>query len=53
MLAFDRAQPELEYRNPEAMRAYEAKGPVVRVVGGQKDRVTLQVISTSSFGNEQ
>jgi hypothetical protein len=53
MLAFDRAQPELEYRNPEAMRAYEAKGPVVRVVGGQKDHVTLQVISTSSFGNEQ
>src|SRR5208282_4623379 len=26
VLAFDRAQPELEYRNPEAMRAYEAKG---------------------------
>lgn len=53
LLAFDRAQPELEYRNPEAMRAYDAKGPVVRLVGGQKERVTLQLISTSGSGNER
>jgi len=46
VLAFDREQPQLEYRNPEAMRAYESKGPVVRVSGGQKEQVTLQVIRT-------
>jgi hypothetical protein len=46
LLAFDREQPRLEYRNPEAMRAYEGKGPVVRVSGGQKEQVTLQLITT-------
>ena len=46
LLAFDREQPQLEYRNAEAMRAYESKGPVVRVAGGQKERVTLQLITT-------
>jgi hypothetical protein len=53
LLAFDRAQPELEYRNPEAMRAYEGKGPVVRVVGGQKEHVTLPLIPTGVTGSEQ
>jgi len=53
LLAFDRPQPELEYRNPEAMQAYDSKGPVVRVAGGQKEQVTLQPISTSYSGNEQ
>lgn len=52
LLAFDRDQPELEYRNPEAMQVYDSKGPVVRVVGGQKERVTLRLISTSTSGNE-
>jgi hypothetical protein len=47
LLAFDRPQPTLEYRNPEAMRAYDAKGPVVRLAGGQKEHVRLQLISTS------
>jgi hypothetical protein len=47
LLAFDRGQPQLEYRNPEAMKAYDNKGPVVRVAGGQKEHVTLQLISTS------
>jgi hypothetical protein len=47
LLAFDREQHELEYRNPEAMRTYDSKGPVVRVVGGQKEHVQLQLISTS------
>jgi hypothetical protein len=46
LLAFDRVQPELEYRNPEAMQAYESKGPVVRLAGGQKERIQLQIIST-------
>ena len=47
VLAFDRPQTELEYRNPEAMQAYDAKGPVVRVAGGQTERVRLQLISSS------
>ena len=47
LLAFDRGQHELEYRNPEALRTYDSKGPVVRVVGGQKEHVQLQLISTS------
>ena len=47
VLAFDRPQPELEYRNPEAMRAYDAKGQLVRLVPSQKEHLHLQVISTS------
>jgi hypothetical protein len=49
LLAFDREQMELDNLNPEAMQAYESKGPVVRVIGGQKERVTLQLISTEHF----
>jgi hypothetical protein len=45
MLAFDREQPNLEYRKPEAISAYEGKGPVVRVSGGQKEQVTLQLVT--------
>jgi len=47
VLAFDHPQPELEYHNPEAMRPYEAKGLLVRVVPGQKEHLHLQLISTS------
>jgi hypothetical protein len=47
VLAFDRAQPQLEYSNPEGMRAYEAKGEVVRLVAGQKEHLRLQLISSS------
>jgi len=53
VLAFERPQFELEYRNPEAMQAYESKGPVVRVVSGQTERVTLQLISTDGAAGEQ
>ena len=52
VLAFDRPQFEIEYRDPEAMRAYESKGPVLRVASGQKERVTLQLIATDSLGSE-
>jgi hypothetical protein len=45
VLAFDRPQVDLEYRNPEAMRAYDSKGPVVRVAGGQQEHLRLQLIS--------
>jgi len=41
VLAFEHPQPEFEYRNPEAMRPFESKGPVVRVNGGQKESVRI------------
>jgi hypothetical protein len=47
LLAFDQRQPDLEYRSPEAMQAYDAKGAVVRVAGGQKEHVMLQLISAN------
>jgi len=47
VLAFDREQPELEYRNAEAMRAYESKGQVVRLLGNQKEHLHLQLINTN------
>jgi hypothetical protein len=47
VLAFDRQKLDLEYDNSEAMRAYEGKGQVVRLSAGQKENITLQVISTS------
>jgi hypothetical protein len=49
LLALDREQMELDNLIPEAMQAYESKGPVVRVMGGQQERVTLQLISTEHF----
>ncbi len=47
VLAFDRQKLDLEYNSSEAMRAYEGKGQVVRLSAGQKENITLQVISTS------
>lgn len=47
VLAFDRPQPDLEYGDAEAMRAYETKGQVVRLSSGQKEHLQLQEISTS------
>jgi hypothetical protein len=45
LLVFSRQQPELEYENPDAMRAFEAKSLVVRLVAGQKEHVRLPLIS--------
>ena len=53
LLAFDHPEQELEYRNPEAMRAYDSKGLVVRVAGGQKAHVQLQLLPTSISEREQ
>ena len=47
VLAFDTLQPQLEYRNPEAMRAYDSKGPVIHLTGGQKEHLRPPLISTS------
>jgi hypothetical protein len=43
ILAFEHSQPEFEYRNPDAMRPFESKGPVVRVAGGQKETVRVSL----------
>jgi hypothetical protein len=53
VLAYDRVQNDIEYRNPEAMQAYESKGTVVRVAGGGKEHVAVQLISTAASGSEQ
>jgi len=47
VLAFDRVQPELEYRDDAAMSKYHDVEQVVRFLPGQKERVTLRVISGS------
>jgi hypothetical protein len=53
VLAFNDNAREFEYQNPEAMQAYESKGSVVRVAGGQKERVQLQLVSTSASGTDE
>jgi hypothetical protein len=45
VLAFKHAQLGLEFRNPEVLRAYEASGPVVHLTSGQKDHITVPLIS--------
>jgi hypothetical protein len=45
VLAFRHAQPGLEFRNPEVMRAYEASGPVVHLTSAQKEHITVPLIS--------
>jgi hypothetical protein len=52
LLAFDHDSPDLEYRNPEVMQAYDAKGPVIRLVAGQQERVQLQLISTGGSASQ-
>ena len=45
VLAFSTAQPHLPYRDAEAMKAYDSKGPVVHLAAGQKATVQIQTIS--------
>jgi len=45
VLAFSSAQTHLPYRDPEAMKAYESKGPVVHLVAGQKVTVDVPIAS--------
>lgn len=53
LLAFDHEPSDFEYRNPEAVQTYDSKGPMIRLVGGQKEHVQLQLITTGSAGNER
>jgi hypothetical protein len=45
ILAFKHPQNDLEYRNAEAMRAYESKGQLVQLIGGQTEHLQLQLVS--------
>lgn len=45
VLAFSRRQRNLPYRDAEAMRAYDSKGSVIHLVGGEKASVQVQIIS--------
>jgi hypothetical protein len=47
ILAF-KETAELEYLNPEAMRAYEAVGQVIHLTGGQSEHVTLSLTERSA-----
>ena len=46
VLAFKNQQPNLAYRNAEAMRAYESKGQIIHLSAGQKVSVQLQAIAS-------
>ena len=45
VLAFKNLQVNIPYRDAEAMRTYENKGPVVHLSAGQKTNVQLQITS--------
>jgi hypothetical protein len=47
VLAFSRPQPNLPYRDVDAMRDYDTKGQTIHLVAGQKASLQLQVISSS------
>jgi hypothetical protein len=44
LLAFKRPQ-NLEYRNPEAMRAFDGKGTTARLVAGQSEHVQIPMVA--------
>jgi hypothetical protein len=45
VLTLDGPQPDLEYYNNEAMRAFEGKEQTIRLVPGQKEHLRVQVSS--------
>jgi hypothetical protein len=47
VLAFKNRQPNLPYRDVDAMRAYETMGQTVHLSPGQKANVQIQMVSTS------
>jgi hypothetical protein len=47
VIAFDHMPEELEYGNAEAMKKYESKGQVLRLVAGQKEHLRLRLESGS------
>lgn len=47
VLAFKNPQPNLPYRDAEAMKAYDTKGQVVHLSAGQKTSVQVQIIPSN------
>jgi hypothetical protein len=47
ILAFKTQQLHLPYRDAEAMKAYETRGPVVHLSAGQKVSVQVPLVSDS------
>jgi len=47
VLTFDDPQPDLEYHDAEAMRAYESKGQLIRLGAGQKEHLRVQITSAA------
>jgi hypothetical protein len=47
VLPFSNRQPNLPYRDAEAMRAYDTKGQVIHLAAGQKASVQVQLIPSS------
>jgi hypothetical protein len=47
VIAFDRQQRDIPYRDAEAMKAYETKGQIVHFAPGQKVSLQLQIVSGS------
>jgi hypothetical protein len=47
VLVFKNQQPNLPYRDAEAMRAYETKGQVIHLAARQKATLQLQTISST------
>lgn len=47
VLAFKSRQPNLPFRDPEAMKAYDSKGQVVHLSSGEKASIQLQIVPDS------
>jgi hypothetical protein len=47
ILAFEKQQMNLPYRDAEAMRNYEARGKTMRLTAGQKEKLELPIISSN------
>jgi len=47
LLAFEKQQVNLPYRDAEAIRDYEPKGRTVRLTAGQKEKLELPIISSN------
>ena len=47
VLAFEKPQNNLPYRDAEAMRSYEPKGKTVSLAAGQKEKLELAIISNA------
>ena len=52
VLAFTSPQQHLPYRDAEAMKAYDTKGPVVRLTAGEKASVQVSLIVDSELARE-